>query len=164
MVPVATSRCAGCLRPDSTPFSFPRPIRLSCPPPWPRSCRLAPPWKQVTSTMVAELGTYVQNAAARGMLVVQPRMGMPDPEAMAAGIAAAARLGYPAVATITVDSYTRVGDHQAAARALDSGAGLNGFPLVAHGPGRTAQVAAAAGPQVPGQVRHGSAPPAAVVS
>jgi hypothetical protein len=58
--------------------------------------------------MVAELGTYVQNAAARGMLVVQPRMGMPDPEAMAAGIAAVARLGYPAVATITVDSYGSV--------------------------------------------------------
>lgn len=114
--------------------------------------------------MVAELGTYVQNAAARGLLVVQPRMGMSDPEEMAAGIAAVARLGYPAVATITVDSYTRVGDQQAAARALDSGVGLNGFPLVAHGPGRTAQVAAAAGPHVPVQVRHGSARPAAIVS
>ena len=114
--------------------------------------------------MVAELGTYVQNAAARGLLVVQPRMGMSDPEEMAAGIAAVARLGYPAVATITVDSYTRVGDHQAATRALDSGVGLNGFPLVAHGPGRTAHVAAAAGPHVTVQVRHGSARPAAIVS
>ena len=37
--------------------------------------------------------------------MVQPRMGMSDPEAMAAGIAAVAGLGYPAVATITVDSY-----------------------------------------------------------
>ena len=114
--------------------------------------------------MVADLGTYVEDAAARGLLVVQPRMGMPDPDTMAAGIAAVAGLSHPTVATITVDSYTRVGDHHAAARALASGADLNGFPIVAHGPGRTARVAAAAGPDVPVQVRHGSASPAAILS
>src|SRR5271169_2254507 len=114
--------------------------------------------------MVADLGTYVKDAAARGLLVVQPRMGMADPQAMAAGIAAVTGLSHPAVATITIDSYTRVGDHQAAARALASGAELNGFPIVAHGAERTAQVAAAAGPDVPVQVRHGSARPAAILS
>ena len=114
--------------------------------------------------MVADLGTYVKDAAARGSLVVQPRMGMADPEAMAAGIAAVAGLSHPTVATITVDSYTRVGDHQAAASALASGAGLNGFPIVTHGPERTAQVVKAAGPDVPVQVRHGSARPAAILS
>lgn len=71
--------------------------------------------------MVADLGTYVEDAAAQGLLVVQPRMGMPDPETMAAGIAAVAGLSHPTVATITVDSYTRVGDHQAAARAVRLG-------------------------------------------
>ena len=114
--------------------------------------------------MAADLGSYVEDAAARGLLVVQPRMGMPDPQTMAAGIAAVAGLSHPTVATITVDSYTRVGDHQAAAQALASGADLNGFPIVAHGPGRTAQVAAAAGPDVPVQIRHGSASPAAIMA
>ena len=78
---------------------------------------------------------------AAGRLVVQPRMGMADPDEMAAGIAAVAGLDCPTVATVTIDSYTRVGDHAAATRALRSGAALNGFPIVAHGPERTARVA-----------------------
>src|SRR3954470_4331092 len=91
-------------------------------------------------------------------------MGMADPDAMAAGIAAVAGLDRPIVATVTVDSYTRVGDHAAAARALMSGAPLNGFPIVSHGPERTALVAAAAGEDVPVQVRHGSARPGAILA
>ena len=70
----------------------------------------------------------------------------------------------PTVATVTIDSYTRVGDHSAAARALKSGAPLNGFPIVSHGPDRTALVAAAAGEDVPVQVRHGSARPGAILA
>lgn len=111
--------------------------------------------------MSADLGRYV--GAASG-LVVQPRMGMADPEAMAAGIAAVAGLAGPTVATVTIDSYTRVGDHAAATRALRSGAPLNGFPIVSHGPQRTALVAAAAGEDVPVQVRHGSARPGAILA
>jgi methylaspartate mutase epsilon subunit len=88
-------------------------------------------------------------------------MGMADPETMTAGIAAVAGLDLATVATITVDSYTRVGDHAAAARAVASGLALNGFPLVSHGAERTARVAAAAG-HVPVQVRHGSAAPGAI--
>jgi methylaspartate mutase epsilon subunit len=114
--------------------------------------------------MVADLGRYVREAAGRGELVVQPRMGMADPAAMAAGIASVARLPIPTVATITIDSYTRVGDHIAAARALSCGGALNGFPIVSHGPELTAQVAAAAAPDVPVQVRHGSARPGAILA
>jgi glutamate mutase epsilon subunit len=112
----------------------------------------------------ADLGRYVGVHSAAGRLVVQPRMGMADPEAMAAGIAAVAGLDCPTVATVTIDSYTRVGDHAAAARALMSGAPLNGFPIVSHGPERTALVAAAAGEDVPVQVRHGSARPGAILA
>src|SRR6476659_7656418 len=101
--------------------------------------------------MSADLGRYVGVHGAASRLVVQPRMGMADPEVMAAGIAAVAGLDCPTVATVTIDSYTRVGDHAAAAAALRSGAPLNGFPIVAHGPHRTALVAAAAGPDVPVQ-------------
>ena len=114
--------------------------------------------------MSADLGRYVGVHSAAGRLVVQPRMGMADPEAMAAGIAAVAGLDCPTVATVTIDSYTRVGDHSAAARALRSGASLNGFPIVSHGPHRTALVAAAAGEDVPVQVRHGSARPGAILA
>ena len=114
--------------------------------------------------MSADLGRYVGVHGAASRLVVQPRMGMADPEAMAAGIAAVAGLDCPTVATVTIDSYTRVGDHSAAARALKSGAALNGFPIVSHGPDRTALVAAAAGEDVPVQVRHGSARPGAILA
>jgi glutamate mutase epsilon subunit len=114
--------------------------------------------------MSADLGRYVGVHGAASRLVVQPRMGMAGPEAMAAGIAAVAGLDCPTVATVTIDSYTRVGDHAAAAAALRSGAPLNGFPIVAHGPHQTALVAAAAGPDVPVQVRHGSADPAAILT
>ena len=88
--------------------------------------------------MSADLGHYVGVHSTAGRLVVQPRMGMADPEAMAAGIAAVAGLDCPTVATVTIDSYTREGDHAAATRALRSGAALNGFPIVSHGPERTA--------------------------
>src|SRR5690242_12678092 len=91
-------------------------------------------------------------------------MGMADAEAMAAGIAAVAALEPPTVATLTIDSYTRVGDHAAATRALRSGAPLNGFPIVSHGADRTALVVAAAGADVPVQVRHGSARPGAILA
>ncbi|MBV9920670.1 MAG: FAD/NAD(P)-binding protein, partial [Pseudonocardia sp.] len=114
--------------------------------------------------MFADLGHYVGVQGAAGRLVVQPRMGMADPEAMAAGIAAVAGLDRPTVATVTIDSYTRVGDHAAAAAALESGAALNGFPIVSHGPHQTARVAAAAGDDVPVQVRHGSARPGRILA
>ncbi len=104
------------------------------------------------------LGAYVRDAA--GELVVQPRMGMADPVAMAAAVGTVAAAPIRAAATITLDSYTRVGDHAGARRALRTGGQLNGYPMVVHGPGTTAAVARAAGPGTPVQVRHGSARPA----
>ncbi|MFE5944363.1 FAD/NAD(P)-binding protein [Streptomyces sp. NPDC056480] len=109
-----------------------------------------------------DLGAFVQESAAAGELVVQPRMGMVAPEVMAGGVAAVAALTERTVATLTIDSYTRVGDHAAATAALRSGRPLNGFPLVSHGPKTTARVAAAAGRGTPVQVRHGSADPLAI--
>ncbi|MFJ1971439.1 FAD/NAD(P)-binding protein [Streptomyces sp. NPDC087903] len=106
----------------------------------------------------ADLGTQVHRAAAMGLLVVQPRMGMAAPDAMAAGLRAVCSLPYPTVGTITLDSYTRVGDHDHARAALAAGDALNGFPLVAHGPQVAARVATAAADRAV-QVRHGSALP-----
>ncbi|MFI8962458.1 FAD/NAD(P)-binding protein [Streptomyces sp. NPDC053493] len=109
-----------------------------------------------------DLGAFVQESAAAGELVVQPRMGMVAPEEMAAGVAAVAALPERTVSTLTIDSYTRVGDHAAATAALRTGRPLNGFPIVSHGPKTAARVAAAAGRRTPVQVRHGSADPMAI--
>ncbi|MEU4689840.1 FAD/NAD(P)-binding protein [Actinoplanes sp. NPDC023714] len=110
-------------------------------------------------TNATDLGDYVAAAAARGDLVVQPRMGLSRPDRMAAGLRAVAAADATTLATITLDSYTRVNDHAAARRALESGVPLNGFPLVAHGPHVAARVVRAAGDRTPVQVRHGSADP-----
>ncbi|MCX5393983.1 FAD/NAD(P)-binding protein [Streptomyces sp. NBC_00094] len=109
-----------------------------------------------------DLGAFVRESAEAGALVVQPRMGMVGAEEMADGVAAVAALPLRTVATLTIDSYTRVGDHAAATAALRTGRPLNGFPLVSHGPRATARVAAAAGRGTPVQVRHGSADPMAI--
>ncbi|MEU4789884.1 methylaspartate mutase [Micromonospora tulbaghiae] len=102
----------------------------------------------------------VAAARACGALVVQPRMGFGDPATMRAGLDAVARAPATTVATLTLDSYTRLGDHEAAERALAEGAPLNGYPIVAHPPDVTRRVLDGARRHgVPVQVRHGSALP-----
>nr|QRG35008.1 methylaspartate mutase [Micromonospora sp.] len=104
--------------------------------------------------------TAVTAARARGELVVQPRMGFGDPAAMRAGLTAVATARATTVGTVTLDSYTRVGDQAAAARALTDGSPLNGYPIVAHPVETTRWVLAAARTyDMPVQVRHGSALP-----
>lgn len=106
-----------------------------------------------------DMHAYIHQARRSGELVVQPRMGMATSASMAQGLAAVAKAAACTVGTITLDSYTRVGDHDGARRALREGEPLNGFPLVAHGAECAAAVAAAAGPDTPVQVRHGSSRP-----
>ncbi|MFY1691169.1 methylaspartate mutase [Plantactinospora sp. WMMB782] len=107
-----------------------------------------------------DLGAFVRDAADRGMLLVQPRMGFSEPSAMRAGLAATRRAGAATVGTITLDSYTRVGDLAAVARALETGQPLNGYPITSIDPAITrAMLAGILGPDFPVQVRHGSAAP-----
>lgn len=102
----------------------------------------------------------VAAAQSRGELVVQPRMGFSDPVMMRRGLDAVANARATTVGTITLDSYTRVGDHASARSALADGASLNGYPIVVHGPEVTGEVLAAARAHgMPVQVRHGSALP-----
>lgn len=104
---------------------------------------------------------FVGRAAAEGRLVVQPRMGMASPREMRAGLLAVLAARATTVGTLTVDSYTRVGDHRAALTALRDGARLNGYPIVSHHPDTTRAVLdGLAG--FPVQVRHGSADPRAI--
>lgn len=105
-------------------------------------------------------GEYVDRAAAAGCLVVQPRMGFSDPRRMRAGLRAVRSVAAATAGTLTLDSYTRVGDHRAARDALAAGADLNGYPLVAHDVATTrAILRGVQAPDFPVQVRHGSADP-----
>ncbi|MFE9566418.1 methylaspartate mutase [Streptomyces sp. NPDC006487] len=103
---------------------------------------------------------FVHEAKAAGRLVVQPRMGFADLGVMRDGLLAARGANATSVGTVTLDSYTRVNDHDSAREALRTGADLNGFPLVAHGPQATiGMLDGVAGKDFPVQVRHGSALP-----
>ncbi|QQQ79247.1 methylaspartate mutase [Saccharothrix sp. 6-C] len=113
---------------------------------------------------MSSFGEFVARAAASGELVVQPRMGIGDPAGMRAGLAAVRAAGVRAVGTITLDSYTRVGDHGAVRAALAAGDALNGYPIVAYPPSTTRDVLRGlAGDGFPVQVRHGSARPQDIV-
>lgn len=105
-------------------------------------------------------GGYVRAAAAAGQLVVQPRMGVSDPVAMRAGLVATRDAAAVTIGTITLDSYTRVGDHASVREAIGSGMSLNGYPIV-HFAGRTTDevLAGLLDGGFPIQVRHGSATP-----
>jgi methylaspartate mutase epsilon subunit len=106
------------------------------------------------------LGEFVARQHAAGMLVVQPRMGFAAPDRMRAGLLATRNAAASTIGTITLDSYTRVGDLASVDQALGAGIALNGYPIVSHDPATTrAVLAGIAGPDFPVQVRHGSARP-----
>lgn len=107
-----------------------------------------------------DLAAFVARRRRAGELVVQPRMGFGTTSRMRRGLLSVKHAAAPTVGTITLDSYTRVGDHAAARRCLDDGSELNGYPLVARGAETTrAMLADIAGHEFPIQLRHGSADP-----
>jgi methylaspartate mutase epsilon subunit len=102
-------------------------------------------------------GQFVANARQDGQLVVQPRMGMSAPAAMRAGLLATKRAAAHTVGTITLDSYTRLGDDARARAAVEAGVDLNGYPITAYDAPTTMSVLeGVAGPDFPVQIRHGS--------
>ena len=110
-------------------------------------------------------GDEVATRNARGELVVQPRMGFADPDRMRRGLLATRAASAATAGTITLDSYTRVGDHDAVRQALTAGAGLNGYPMVDRGTAVTvAMLRDVLAPGFPVQVRHGSADPRRIVT
>lgn len=110
-------------------------------------------------------GAFVARAHRAGELIVQPRIGMSDPYAMRAGLLATRRAGATTVGTITLDSYTRVGENANARAALVTGEELNGYPIVAHDVATTRAVLdGVAGPDFPVQIRHGSPAPEDIFS
>jgi methylaspartate mutase epsilon subunit len=100
---------------------------------------------------------FVRTAAGAGVLVVQPRMGFGPLDRMRAGLTAVRDCRASTVGTVTLDSYTRVGDFDSARRALRDGAELNGFPLAAHGARAVRELLdEVSSRNFPVQVRHGS--------
>ncbi|MEV0781376.1 methylaspartate mutase [Streptomyces sp. NPDC050423] len=107
-----------------------------------------------------DFGAFVRARSRAGDLVVQPRMGFSDPATMRAGLAATRAADAATVGTITLDSYTRVGELTSVESALRAGADLNGYPIVSYDPAVTGQVLAGIRDEAfPVQVRHGSAVP-----
>lgn len=103
---------------------------------------------------------FMDSARESGRLVVQPRMGFARCDVMRAGLEAVRAANATTVGTITLDSYTRVGDHASARKALALEQDLNGFPIVAHGSDETrAMLDGVQGPNFPVQVRHGCSQP-----
>lgn len=107
-----------------------------------------------------DFGAFVRARSRAGDLVVQPRMGFSDPATMRAGLAATRAADAATVGTITLDSYTRVGELDSVESALRAGADLNGYPIVSYDRAVTGQVLAGIRDEAfPVQVRHGSAVP-----
>ncbi|MFE4534679.1 methylaspartate mutase [Streptomyces scopuliridis] len=105
-------------------------------------------------------GAFVRTRADAGALVVQPRMGFSDPTRMRAGLAATKAARAHTSGTLTLDSYTRVGDLASAEYALREKLPLNGYPITSHPDSTTrAVLAGVQDTGFPVQVRHGSSLP-----
>lgn len=114
---------------------------------------------------MTSFGRFVAAARARGALVVQPRMGFSEPARMRAGLLATKRAADAVAGTLTIDSYTRVGDEPAAVRALNEDVSLNGYPITSYSPHTSQWVLdGVPDPSFPVQVRHGSAGPQRIVA
>ncbi|MFK0099873.1 amino acid--tRNA ligase-related protein [Streptomyces sp. NPDC091040] len=118
----------------------------------------------MTAAAPRPFGAFVAASASAGRLVVQPRMGFGDPAAMRTGLERTRAATATTVGTLTIDSYTRVGDLAGAGAALAEGAGLNGYPIATHPLAVTrALLDGVHDDGFPVQVRHGSARPQAIV-
>ena len=104
-----------------------------------------------------DFGEFVRGNPA---LVVQPRMGFGAPDRMRAGLAATKRARATTVGTITLDSYTRVGDLGSVDTALTEGIELNGYPIASYDMSVTRwMLEGIQDAGFPVQVRHGSPAP-----
>ncbi|MEY9862095.1 methylaspartate mutase epsilon subunit [Catenulispora sp. GAS73] len=130
----------------------------------PRADQLAAERPAPAPPSAPSFGAFVAAASAAGHLVVQPRMGFSDPAVMRLGLQRTKYAAARAVGTITLDSYTRLGEHAAARRALAAGDRLNGYPIVDHRLQDTrAMLDGIVDATFPVQVRHGSARPERII-
>jgi methylaspartate mutase epsilon subunit len=121
----------------------------------PAAAAALPSWPEIVAWLSGQDRRHavdVLRAARRPF--VQPRCGVGDHDQMLALLGTLNEAG-PGVLSVTIDSHTRIGHFDTAARVLrDRPADLNGYPLPAHGWARGRELAASVG--VPLEVRHGS--------
>lgn len=93
-------------------------------------------------------------------IYIQPRMGVASIADMAKGLKAVKNLNAPMIGTITIDSYTRLGQYEEAQKALKSKLELNGFPILAYSPDEIKlKVTSISNDDFLIQVRHGTPQP-----
>jgi methylaspartate mutase epsilon subunit len=103
---------------------------------------------------------FIERMRARGTVAVQPRMGWGHPLRMRQALQAIRAESERCIGTITLDSYTRVGDYQMPLECLRAGEHLNGYPLLSHSPATTSSMLeGVATADFPVQVRHGTPQP-----
>jgi methylaspartate mutase epsilon subunit len=121
----------------------------------PAAAAALPSWPEVMSWLRAPDRRHavdVLRAARRPF--VQPRCGVGDHDQMLA-LLGTLNEAAPGLLSVTIDSHTRIGHFDTAARVLrERPADLNGYPLPAHGWARGRELAASV--DVPLEVRHGS--------
>src|SRR5579864_3063576 len=84
------------------------------------------------ATPMSHFAVFLEAARRSGRLVVQPRMGFATPERMRAGLRSVKDSGAHCIGTLTLDSFTRCGDYEAARLCLARGEDLNGYPIISH--------------------------------
>ena len=104
---------------------------------------------------------FVRAASSKCLTLTQPRMGWGDPARMRAALLAVKALSSRCIGTLTLDSYTRVGDYDSPLkRLLEGGEDINGYPIVSHSAAQTREVLRNVyDATFPVQVRHGCAQP-----
>jgi methylaspartate mutase epsilon subunit len=100
----------------------------------------------------------LRSADASRQLLIQPRCGVGEHEAMRRLLLQLEEKAQPEILTLTIDSYTRLRRFDMARHLIEAGPSqLNGYPLVGHGWRRGRELNEAV--KVPLQVRHGSPDP-----
>ncbi|MEZ5647930.1 MAG: methylaspartate mutase [Alphaproteobacteria bacterium] len=120
---------------------------------------VAPDWAECLSYLKTldkpSVSQLLEKAEAAGEMLVQPRCGVGDQEAMLNLLQQLEQGAHPDILSLTIDAHTRLLRFEAADKALrDNPKHLNGYPLIAHGwqQGRKLNKAVRA----PIEVRHGS--------
>lgn len=102
-------------------------------------------------------------AGRQGNLILQPRMGFGSITAMHQGLVAVEQTDPYSVGTLTIDSYTRVGDYASATKHAGPDSKLNGFPILSYSVSQLQELVHSSElATLPIQVRHGTAKPQAI--
>jgi methylaspartate mutase epsilon subunit len=105
--------------------------------------------------------SYIRREHDAGRVCIQPRMGLSRIAEMKRGMEKVAAVDAATICTITLDSFTRVGNFKKASEALRADEPLNGFPIVSHDIDQVRELISHIETQYqkPIQVRHGSPRP-----